>query len=227
MTNREFISTIKHDLKAQNIDQRVSGRYILNKAETLIEKFVEQMRMNKIMRQFDILSTINCFEMEKMDRYDCPILELRVCDKIMVSKEDLPDYFVTTSGYGFSSVVSIDGTTDYQPIRNLSDFRNQMKREFGKKFKYFYVSNKKLYIANSLTQAVTITGLFKNQKEVAELNGEAEICDSILDYTFVCPKSKEADVKTYLLQDIFTFRNQIIKDENPDLDENQRTKSEA
>ena len=227
MLNREFISEIKTSLKADNIDQRISGRFILSKAEGLAEKFVEQMRITKLMRQFDILSTIKCFDMERLNSYDCPIYELRACEKLMVSKEEIPDYFVTMSGYGFSMVSNIDGSTIYEPIRNLARFKEQMKREFGKQFKYYYVANNKLYLANSTSKAVTITGLFKDQQEVDELNGDADECKSKLDQTFVCPKGKIADIKAYIIQEILMSRMQIRRDENPDLDENQISKAEA
>lgn len=225
MTHAELISEVKGDLRAKNIDQHISGRFILRKAKGYAQDLISKRDHAKLFRDDSLFSEVKCFEMERIDSYKCPVVEFRICDKIMKSKKKLPKLFNSTVGTIIISVTNINGDVEYERLRSAADYKNTQKRAFGKHFKYYYVSEEYLYLLNSTNEIVNVVGLFSDEKEVNDASecSDCDECQSALEYEFKCPDKYEREVIDRTIMNLFNFYKRVVPDENPDGDEHQKT----
>lgn len=226
-TNRQFISKIRGILKSLNIDDRISGRLILQTGRDYVQDLLANRQLQDIFRDNSFSTLLECFPMKKIDKVKCDIAEFRLCESIMKSEKQVPELFNSKIGLSIVSVFNIDRTVRYEPIRDLADFINESKREFGGKLKYFFVSGGYLYILNSETEIVHIEGLFVNEKEVLEASEcfEDKDCLKLLDMDFKCPARYVGVVTDQTAKLLASTVRNIIEDENPDGDSNQKTAS--
>lgn len=221
MTNRDFVSEIKTDIKAINKDQRVSSSFILQKGKGFVEYLLGQRDTKDIFRDDTIFNELRCFELDKVKKHKCDIVEFRNCDNIMKSKLKLPKIFNSRIGSVVISITNIDGSIKYTRLRQLSDYKNQQNRQFGDKFKYYYISNDYLYLVNSTERLVNIVALFSDESELDAKSSCAEVdcCKTILDYNFICPEKYISQVKEQTKMDLLNSYKRIVEDENPNLNE--------
>jgi hypothetical protein len=227
-TNGDFVSEIRNHLKALSKDDYISARYILSVAYTYIQYIISTRPLSKIMRDISLFTFVSCVEMKKVKKHECGIIEFRVCDNIMVSKEELPDIFSADIGFIIESITNIDNSVEYRPLRSPSDYAKSKKREFGKKFQYYYISNKRLYLLNSSHEIVNINALFLDEqaaKLLSECEKDCDECDSKLDNKFPCPEEFLSTVRDQTLQLLLGGHKQVVKDENPDMDSNQKSRT--
>jgi len=220
MTNREFVSEIKTDIKATNKDQHVSSSYILQKGRGYVEYLLGQRDTKDIFRDDTLFKELRCFEMEKVKKHKCDIVEFRNCDNIMKSKHTLPKLYNSKIGSIVISVTNIDGSIEYHRLRQLNDFKKQQQRKFGDNFKYYYISNDYLYLLNSKEKLVNIVALFSDESELDDKSScaDKECCKTTLDYDFICPDKYISTVKDQTLNNLLGAHKRILEDENPNLD---------
>lgn len=233
MTKRQFVSDVKNDLLALNVDQHISARFILSKAEDFVKDIISQRPLSSFLRDFDFVTQLTCFEMERVESIKCPIAEFRTCDNIMKSVKKLPKTVLSSMGYTILSVSNmIDDVADhieYVRLDKPTDYSAAKKRRFGKHFAYFYVMDDYLYLLNTKNKLVNIVAVFEDDEEVKEAS-ECEDCDtcaSKLDSKFVCPEKYRARVKEATVTSLFNFYKRNIVDENPDMDSNQKSATVA
>lgn len=229
ITKREFVSEIKGDLRAHNIDQRVSPRFILAKADDYVKDIIHQRKLTSLLWDSSFVTPLDCFEMERIEKIKCPIFEFRTCDKIMRSKKKLPEVMITSMGDTIISVTNAVNDAqhhiDYQRLYKPTDYASQKKREFGGVTAYYYVLDGYLWLLGTTNRLVNIVAVFNDENEVNEASEctECDECAPALDSKFVCPEKYRARVKRLVLEDLFSFYKRNIVDENPDLDENQKS----
>ena len=221
MTNREFIGEVKIDIRAENKDQRVASSYILQKGRGYVEYLLGQRDTIDIFRDDTIFKELRCFEMKKVRKHKCDVVEFRNCDNVIKSKLTLPKLYNSKIGSIIISVTNIDGSLLYTKLRHLSDFKKQQKRKFGNEFKYYYISNEHLYLVNSTEVMVNIVALFSDESELDDKSSCAEVdcCKTILDYEFICPDKYISQVKDQVVSNLLNAYKRGPKDENPNLDE--------
>lgn len=224
-TNAEIISEIKNDIKALNIDQHISGRFILSKAKDIVQDILNKVELSELLKDDSFFSEIQCFEMTPIKSYKCDIVEFRSCENIMKSKEKLPDLYKAKIGSLILNVYNIDGSVEYRRLRNLADFRRTNTRQYGKLFKYYYVMDNYLYLLNSTAKVVNVIGIFEEEIDDNDdsLDGGNK-CKSTLQKEFKCPDKYLSIVKRGVLNDIANINVRMVVDENPDGDENQKSK---
>lgn len=222
-TNGDFVAEIRGDLKALNKDDYVSARYILSKAYGYVEYIINNRPLSHFLRNNKVFSTCSCIEMIEIDKIKCDIAEFRICDKIMRSKKKLPDMLSNKSGYAIEYVMDIVNSKEFDPLRNVKDFADAKKRQFGGVFKYYYVADGYLWLLNSTAEAVNISAAFLG--ECSECGKDCDECKSKLEEKFVCPKEFLSSVKENVLQ-VLLNRTRIIEDTQPDLDANQKSEKQ-
>jgi hypothetical protein len=231
-TNGEIISRVSNGLRALTKDSYISGKYIINiartKAKFLMAQKYDDMSLGK---EDGIIKTIPCFRLKRIKSKDCGIVEFRVCDKIMKSCEKVPEVLSGRTGPGIFSVLSIDGGVKYRYItpRMYSDFKRRKYKKSG--HGYFYLKDDYLYLVDSLNELVDLELILIDQDEadvVSECTESGDIesgCKSKLDSNFVCPDKLLESVVQDTIGEIANFYRTSVPDENPNLDEHQKTKT--
>lgn len=230
-TNGEFVSRVAGDLKALNKDGRISRRLVLgigqDKAKFLISQKMDEMTMSK---EEGLITNIECFRLEKIKVKYCDILEFRLCNKLMKSKNKLPDSLYGKTGSSVLSVMSVDGskTYDYITPRNYKKLSNRKYKIKDKS--YYYTKDNYLYLLDTNTELVDIEIITMDKDEaenVSECSGQSNSnsCKSKWDQEFVCPDRFYDLVVKDTLQEVANIWRTSQKDENPNLDENQKTRT--
>ena len=227
-TNGDFVSRVIGNLKSNTKDGRVSKRLILSvgrdKAKPLISQKLDEMTL---FREEGIITSIDCFEMCRVESKECSIFEFKMCDDLMKSTKELPEGIFGKNGSGIMSVTSVEGETyDYiQP----ANFRRLKKRKYIKKDKrYFYTEDRHLYLPNSTNELVDIKMITLDKqgaKEVSSCSSSvSEQCGNVWDEDFVCPDRFYDLVVRDTLSELANIWRTSHKDENPDLNENSKTR---
>lgn len=228
-TNGDFVATIRNDLNALNKDDYVSARYILSIAYPYVRYLVNTRPLQKLFRDVDAFTYVPCIELKQIKTFDCCIAEFKTCDKIMRSKKPIPEILNTKAGLAIEAVLNANNSDEYDPLRTAADFLNTKKRQFGGKFKYFYIGNEGggdyLYLLNTTNELVNMNAAFLSENEALALSTCSEedfSCASRLEDKFVCPEEFHSTVRDQTLASIVGGRKQIVADERPDLDSNQK-----
>lgn len=224
-TNGDFVSVIRHDLKALNKDDYVSARYILASAYSYIEYIVNNRQFFKLFRDGDIFTICSCIPMKQVKKYECPDLaEFRNCDKISKSKSKLPKIISSRFGNTVQYVMNIVNGEEFYPLRHAADYNNSKKRQFGHLFKYYYIDGDNyLYLLNSTAEAVNMSAAFLGECEDCEKG--CDECKSKLEEKFVAPSEFHSTIIEQTLNKILNGNKKIIEDDNPDLSTNQKTRT--
>lgn len=233
VTNSEFVSRVVNGMKALTKDAHISARYIAHigkvKAKLYMSQKLDEMTLFK---EDSIISSVNCFKLEKIKTKDCGIVEFKLCDNIMKSCEKLPEGLFGKNGSSIISVMSIDGSKVYRYItpRKFVDIR---KRKYRRKDSWFYyVQDEYLFLPDSNNELVDLTMIVVDKDAIETVsscsdNYQKPSCKSKLDSEFVCPDRFLDLVVSATIQEVGTFYRTSITDENPNLDENQKTKTTA
>lgn len=222
ITNRQVISDVTDELKRNNIDQRVSRRFILSRLRDRVKKYIKQdIDPRRLFKITEIWRTVKSLEMSATNLAE---IEFNIpnCSCIMKSKKRLPDAF--TSNYGtLINVFTINGGKQYNQTK-LTDYIDIKGREYANKnIKYFWLEDGYLYIPDSEVEAVRVSGLFQKPEEVDKLNEEkGSECASPLDSFFVCPEHLIDLVKTETTVQLIKELSGVVEDQRPDGNENSK-----
>ena len=175
------------------------------------------------MRDFGMFTQVECIEMKRIKSHKCDIAEFKTANQIMRSKKKFPEIFVSSGGYIIEGILNINNEEEYRALRSPKDFRNNNKRQFGNSFKFYYI-NDYLYLLNTTTELVSINALFVDPQLAKQLSScdECDECASRLEDEFVCPQEFESTVRDQVVQLLLGGHKQVVADENPDLDNNQK-----
>lgn len=228
ITNAEFVSRIVNNLKATSKDGHISRRFILSvgktKARFLMSQKLDEMTLFK---EDGIMSHVECFKLKRVDSKSCDIFEFRLCEHLMKSCEKLPEGLFGKNGSGLVSVLNVDGSKEYHYI-TLNRYTGRSKRKYTRSSNgYYYIKDGYLYLPDSQNELVEISMFALNRWELEEKCGcNKEVsCKSYWDYEFVCPDRFLDLVFRDTLQELASIYRTSIQDENPNLDENLKSKT--
>lgn len=231
-SNGEIISRIANGLRALAKDSHISGRYIINVARTKAKFLMGQKHDEmSLFKEDGLISHIPCIRLKKVKVKDCGIVEFTLCDKLMQSCEKLPEGIFGKNGAGIFSVLSIDGSINYRYItpRRFSDIKKRKYRL--DKAGYFYIKDGYLYLPDSDNELVDIAMIVIDKDEAdcisecTDSTGAESGCNSKLDLEFICPDRFLDYVIKDTIQEMAGFYRTSPPDENPNMDENQKTKT--
>lgn len=219
MTKNEFVSRVSNGLNTLNKDSRISRRYILHVGMNIVKDFVaKKITEGLLLRDLDIITNIDCFEMEPDNVVSCGIIEFKRCESLMKSKCKLPELFGSSFGASIISVTSLDDLTEFKPV-TLKQYRRNADRvdSYEDDFKEFYVKDGYLYLPNSYARLVSVELITLFPEEAKCCGEEDDKCVNIYDTKFIVPSKIIDNVVKSTIQEI-AFKKQIPIDENPNLD---------
>lgn len=225
LTNRQIISDIVNDLRAVNLDDRVSKKYILTKLRDFAALFIKRdAELRRLLNISDIWVEVQCVELEQRPLVECCEIDIPNCTMVMRSIKKIPETFETT----YKELLEVHNPIYAKEFKQITpkEYKNIKSREFqDKRMKYYWISNGYLIIPDSLVEIVTLRGAFINPAEAKKLNscdsGEDENgCVSVLDQMFVCPDYLLPVVKQEVLKDLFNFYKRNVLDETPNINTN-------
>lgn len=230
ITNNEFVSRVNNNLKALTKDGHISDRFILNIGKTKAKFYMSQkLDEMTLYREDGIISTISCFELESVDYKTCCIFEFNICRNIMRSINKIPDGIFGKNGSGIISVMNIEGEEDYDYI-TPQRFAELKKRKYTRDTtRYYTISDGYIILPNSTTQILELRMIALDKKEASDVSSchQSTNCKSIWEYEFVCPDRFLDRVVGDTLTEIGTFYRTSVEDSNPNLDTNQKGKTEV
>lgn len=230
ITNNEFVSRVVNNLKGLSKDAHISKRFILSTGRTK-SKFLMSQKLDELtmFREEDCITTIPCFELERIDYKSCDIFEFRLCDKLMRSKHKLPEGFFGKNGAGIVSVTPVDEHTRYNFI-SPNQYIDLKKRKYARDTtKYFYVKDGYLYLPDSTVEVVDIRmfTIYRDQAlSLCACNPEHK-CKSAWDQEFICPDRFLDLIIKDTLTELGSIYRTSLEDANPNLDVNQKTQTEV
>lgn len=227
MKNGELVSRVINSLNSLNKDSRISKRYILHVAtEKAIFLMAQKFRDRSLFRESNLFKTIDCFELKKIDKVSCDIVEFRTCNTVMKSVDKLPRLIFFKYGSSLKEVTNIDYGFEFKPS-TISQFRrNKRRKEFGKDH-FFYIKDDYLYLPESDVKRVSLYLYSPNEFDIIKANGcSTNQCPNPWDLDFICSDKLMDIVLQETIKEV-SLRLQIPEDENPNLDSNIKSKTTA
>jgi len=225
MNNKKLVSRISNSINAINKDARVSKRYILEVATSkAIYLMAQKFRDKSLFREDNILTSIDCFELEQIDKYKCDIVEFKSCNYVMKSVKKVPELVYSRFGSSLKEVTNIDFSLDFRPTTPFKFRRDKRREGFGID-KFWYIKDNYLYLPESDVQRVSLLLYTPNEYEAVKTSAcEDKKCLNPWDFEFKCSSKLMEVVIQETLKEI-TFKLQIPTDENPNMDENIKSKT--
>jgi hypothetical protein len=221
MDNATAVSRVLNSLNLLSKDMRISRRYILNtlrdKASFLI---AQKLGERSLIKEDNIYTTINCFELERIESIKCDIIEFRRCKTIMKSKKKLPKLINSRIGNSLKEVTSVDDEIDFKAT-TPAQYRRDKERTFSD-YVYYYVKDGYLYILEEEILSVNLYLITLETDKASEVSScSEEDCRSLWDYDFTVPDKLLESVFTDTIREI-SMKFQIPTDENPNLNSNEK-----
>lgn len=222
LTNRQIISDVINDLRAVDLDDKVSKRYILNKLRGYAALFIKRdAELRRLFGLAELWIEVPCVELCEAPIVDCCDVDIPGCTTVMRSVKEIPKTYQTM----YREMLQVFNVQYAKEFRQITpqEYKNIIVREFqDPRIVYFWLQNKRLIIPNSLVTIVTLRGVFLNPSDAKKLNScsEDDKCASVLDEPFICPDYLVAVVKQETLKDLFSFYKRSVVDEEPNLNTN-------
>lgn len=206
-TLREVCSDIINDVKAYNLDDRLSYRYVKNKLIDKAEYFVRQdAEARKLQKIIDLWQPIDCIDLVEVPANYCGDVS---CKTVMKSVIKLPESYQTNYG-NLIKVFNIDYTKEYT-LTTPALYKDEKNRKFPSNKSYYWVIGGYIYIPDSTVEVISVLGMFKESLQ----NG----CNKPLDSKFSFPDYIKTIAKQEVLKELLTGK-QIPQDEKPNLNTN-------
>lgn len=216
-TLKKIVSDLSDDVKALNIDDRFSYRFLASKFKDKVQVFIRQdARSRELLKESNIWKPINCVELEDANAIDCNCVE-DDCASIKKSKIVIPDAYSTTYG-NLVKVFTLDGSQEYKEI-HAYQHPDKATREYGTG-KYFWLENGYLFIPNVTYKAVKVLIIAKHPQQVDIINGVVSKCETPLNEELNYPAYLITVAKTEVLKELTGATTRVIPDENPNQNQN-------
>lgn len=219
MNNKEFVARVLNGLKSLSKDNRISRRFILKVGQEKAKFLISQKAgENSLYRESNLLSSLDCFELKKVDIIKCPIIEFRTCKQLMRSKKKLPELIYSKYGASIKEVTSLDGEYLLKYITPYQ-YRLNKQRKTDSRELYFYLKDGYLYLPDLEIQMVQVSLITLDLYELNELSEcKNEDCKSAWDFEFICSDKLMESVVAETIKEV-ALSKQIQADQNPNLNE--------
>lgn len=235
MIIRQYISDITNQIKQYSMDSYISPKFIYSETINIISDFLKKDHeaKRKLQKLSEGWSEIKCLNLVEVDVVECAELDIRMCEKLMRSKDRLPDTFSYSFGNIIKHVASINFSSFYDPV-TPRQWNAIQKREFRdpNKYYYFFIDGY-IYIPVPKKQVINVEALrvdayFISKYEVDVFNltnsecidCQKDKCLSPLDYELVCPGYLLNDVKKELLNRLASLFLKVQTDQYPNMSNN-------
>ena len=228
MTIKQFISDVMNDLRAQNIDDFISPKFIYYKSTDIISDFMK--KDNTVNRRLTRLSegwkSIECLDMEEVPLIECCEVDALSCEKLMKSKYAIPNTFTSSFGNIIEFVSSPNLGSFYDPTTPRVWQTIQKRKDKDKKKKYYFIIDNYLYIPIpkgelGTPESIRLKAWFIEPWKAEDLNAllqcKDNYCRDIYGSQMPVPEYMKNDVTKELLTQLRSVYLQIQKDEYPDM----------
>jgi hypothetical protein len=161
MTKREVVSEIINDLRAHQVDDRVSERYVLSKLTYYNGLFLK--RENDQLKLFydnNIWTPVDCIKLETVDNSECTDVRIPLYISLSRSVEPIPEIYSYSHGPIIREVSPVAGNKTYLPT-TPNDYLKILKREYrDPRQKYYWFQGQHLIIPDSNLTTVNLTACF-------------------------------------------------------------------
>lgn len=232
MLVREWNSDILNNTKQYSMDSFISQKFIYSETISIIADFLKKDHdaKRKLAKLSEGWDEITCMQLEEVPVFECEGIDIRNCEKLMRSKDKLPDTFTSSFGNIIKHVASINFSSFFDPV-TPRQFNDIQKREFiDKRKNYYFFINGYIYIPVYKGQtfgieSIRIDAYFKSKWDVAQFNlknsdckdCQKDKCKSPLDFDLVIPTYLENDVKKELLNRLSGLFLKVQADQYPNM----------
>jgi hypothetical protein len=145
----------------------------------------------------------------------------------MKSIKKLPEGLFGKNGSGIISVTNVEESASYDYITPTMFINLQKRKKYSRDItRYFYIKDGYLYLPNSTNELVEVRMITMDTKGAEEVSSCIECnCKSTWEYNFICPDRFLDLVLRDTLQEVGSIYRTSIKDENPNMDSNQKSKT--
>lgn len=231
MKNKEIISEIRNDLRALNIDDKISARYILAKLRGFLALYLKRENDQFRLHNLDgVWTTVECVPMVPSNNVECCGIVIPKCKLWMKSKTDIPDSYTSKYGPLLKNVTSMRGDIEFHKT-TPQDYAKMLNRRYlDRSKKYYWIENKRIVIPDTEVEYINFDiGAKEHGKalKMSECNpggcSPDNKCWEPLEEEFPCPAYLEAQVKSDTIANLYNFYKRTVVDEMPNLDVNQKT----
>lgn len=220
MTLRQAVSDVVGDLKAYNLDDKYSYRFLASKLRGNIENFLKQDAVDRsIFKINELWKPLKNIDLK--DSYnDTNNIYFDSKTTIKKSIHKIPDVY--TCKYGnLIKITNVNNSIEYQPTKPFQ-YKDIKNREFSDpNVRYYWIEDGYLYIPDSEVEEVRAYGLFKDSQEADVFNGVVDCCFKPLDSILLVPDYIITIAKKQVYVDLIAGKN-IIEDSNPDQNTNNK-----
>lgn len=219
----EIVNRISNTVNTNNKDDRKSKRYILSVLQSKLELLLTQkLKDRSLFREDGLYTHVPCVELKKWEVYECDIIEFKSCNKVMKSTKTLPEIINSRFGPAIKNVTNIDYTKDYR-FTTPHKYRNSKLREEKVKGQEYYIKDGRIILPDSDIERVHMDILTLKPYLLSEVSECVEDkCKSYWDYEM--PTSdKITDIAIMETLKELGVSKQIPVDENPNMDQNQKS----
>ena len=183
-------------------------------------------------RNESIRTPIDCVRMKRISTKDCGILEFKLCDTLMRSCKKLPTPINGNITGGVISVTTLGGEqmTRTTPAK-WARYKKRSNRYKAFDELFYYVQDGYLYTLDNTYELVDLEMLTNDKstaEEMSECDGDSSSstsgCSKWED-EFVCPDKLLEVVMQETINEVANFYRTSIPDENPNMDEHQKSKT--
>lgn len=223
-----MVSRIQNSLNTLDKDMFIPRRYILSVFKSKAEFFIlQKMNEKKLFNSEDLFTWLECVPMERVSKASCNIPGIEQCETIMRSREKLPNILETDYGYAVLEATNIDYSKEFK-LKTPTHLRRMSKGRYYSKFKgkYIYIIDGYLYAPDTDIKMFNLYVVSFDEKfdDCSSCKDEKTKCESYWDKKLKVPKKLYEVIMQETLREI-SMRIGIPKDENPNMDSNQKTQT--
>lgn len=219
ITVRKAISEVVNDLRALQVDDHISQRFVLGKLIGFNANFIKkEADMRRLYKSNDIWFTVPCVQMKPAKVTDCCNIDIPFCDSFMKSVKPLPRTYTGNQGNIIRELSSINNTVLFEQV-TPRQFQSIAQRQYrSKKKKYYWIENDYIVIPESDVEVVKITAGFIDVYEAKKISSctQPSPCEGPLDQPFLCSEYLWELVRSETVKDLFNFYKRNQPDFYPD-----------
>lgn len=186
-TLRKIASELALDVKALNLDDRVSFRYLISKFNSKVAYFLRlESRSREFTKDLSIWKSIGCVELEQVSTNQCGFKD--DCNTLLKSKIKIPEAYNTPYGL-LIKVLTIDGRNKFTQIAS-NQYKDYTTMRYGGTGLLYWLEEGYIYIPNSEIEGVKVMIIPKEPSAVDAINNS---CNCIY------PLDGEVNYSDYLI----------------------------
>lgn len=224
MTNGEAVSNIIERLRADNKDDRIPKRFILNVLMDVSTTLHSRKLLDKtLFREDKLFQKLPCVELQKVNPDTCGIGIVR-CNSLMRSVKKLPKSVYSRFGNSVAMVTNIVDSLEIYKV-NFDDIVDQPVGRYAslKKPKpAYFIFDDYLWIKDFEIEKVNVWLLSLQKDETGNSSdGTISPCTSLWDVSFIFSDKLRMDIMDLAYERIAPRRG-IVEDELPNLNSNEK-----